>query len=192
MLAHMHDDLTSAGADSGDDEADDGEEKGAGGILWVVATPIGNLGDFGERAIDVLRHADLILAEDTRVTRRLLDAHGLAGPLQSLHDHNEAQRAAALVSRLEQGARLALVSDAGTPLLSDPGYQLVRLAQEHKVAVRVVPGPSAITAALSVSALPTRPFWFEGFLPSRGSARRTSWRNAPPSTSSAATWWWRC
>lgn len=142
------------------------------GVLWVVATPIGNLADFSERAVDVLRHVDLILAEDTRVTRRLLDAHGISSALQSLHDHNEEQRAAPLVARLEQGARLALVSDAGTPLLSDPGYQLVRLAQQQHLAVRVVPGPSAITAALSVSGLPTRPFMFEGFLPARSGPRR--------------------
>jgi 16S rRNA (cytidine1402-2'-O)-methyltransferase len=160
----MDDDSTNPG--------DDGAAKGNGGVLWVVATPIGNLGDCSERAIDVLRHVDLIIAEDTRVTRRLLDAHGIASPLQSFHEHNEQQRAEPLVARLERGARLALVSDAGTPLLSDPGYQLVRCAQEHNVAVRVVPGPSAITAALSVSGLPTRPFWFEGFLPARASARR--------------------
>jgi len=180
----MDDDLPgfsddAAGTDLGDecgDNPDNGEGdspgSGGGGVLWVVATPIGNLRDLSERAIDVLRQADLILAEDTRVTRRLLDAHGIASPLQSLHDHNEQRRSEPLVTRLEQGARLALVSDAGTPLLSDPGYQLVRRAQEHHVPVRVVPGPSAITAALSVSALPTRPFWFEGFLPVRGGARR--------------------
>lgn len=159
-------------------DADSGEAAGAQpgssgrGVLWVVATPIGNLADFSERAVDVLRNADLILAEDTRVTRRLLDAHGIGTALQSLHEHNEEQRAAPLVARLQQGARFALVSDAGTPLLSDPGYQLVRLAQAHQLAVRVVPGPSAITAALSVSGLPTRPFLFEGFLPARGGPRR--------------------
>lgn len=154
---------------------DDPGAKAAGdgnGVLWVVATPIGNLADLSARAIDVLSHVDAILAEDTRVTRRLLDAYGIAGKLQSLHEHNESFRAEALVVRLEQGERLALVSDAGTPLLSDPGYQLVRCAQDRGVSVRVVPGPSAITAALSISALPTRPFWFEGFLPARSAARR--------------------
>jgi 16S rRNA (cytidine1402-2'-O)-methyltransferase len=155
-----------------DDAAPNPSANGTRGVLWVVATPIGNLRDISERAIDVLRQADLILAEDTRVTRRLLDAYGIVSPLQSLHDHNEERRVTPLVARLEQGARLALVSDAGTPLLSDPGYQLVRRAQQHSIAVRVVPGPSAITAALSVAALPTRPFWFEGFLPARGGARR--------------------
>ena len=162
-------------ADDGVEIVDAHRKRDAGngqGVLWVVATPIGNLADLSERAVDVLRHVDLILAEDTRVTRRLLDAHGINSALHSLHDHNEEQRAAPLVARLESGARLALVSDAGTPLLSDPGYQLVRLAQQHHLAVRVVPGPSAITAALSVSGLPTRPFMFEGFLPARSGPRR--------------------
>ena len=155
------------GCEPGPKAAGDGN-----GVLWVVATPIGNLADLSARAIDVLRHADAILAEDTRVTRRLLDAYGIVGKLQSLHEHNESFRAEGLVVRLEQGERLALVSDAGTPLLSDPGYQLVRCAQDRGISVRVVPGPSAITAALSISALPTRPFWFEGFLPPRSAARR--------------------
>ena len=167
-----HGDAGECVADSTTDGAGDSPRNAAQGVLWVVATPIGNLRDISERAIDVLRQVDLILAEDTRVTRRLLDAHAIASPLQSLHDHNEEHRVAPLVLRLEQGARLALVSDAGTPLLSDPGYQLVRGAQQRGIAVRVVPGPSAITAALSVSALPTRPFWFEGFLPARSGARR--------------------
>jgi 16S rRNA (cytidine1402-2'-O)-methyltransferase len=142
------------------------------GILWVVATPIGNLGDLGPRASDTLRQVDTILAEDTRVTRRLLDAHGISTPLQSLHDHNESRMSGELVRRLGAGARLALVSDAGTPLLSDPGYELVRRAQDAGIPVRVVPGPSAVTAALSVAGLATRRFWFEGFLPPRREARR--------------------
>lgn len=142
------------------------------GILYVVATPIGNLSDLTQRAADTLREVDVVLAEDTRVTRRLLDAYAISTPLERVHEHNEERVGGALVSRLAAGARMALVSDAGTPLLSDPGYRLVRLAQDHGVAVRVVPGASAITAALSVAGLPPRPFWFEGFLPARASARR--------------------
>jgi 16S rRNA (cytidine1402-2'-O)-methyltransferase len=142
------------------------------GILYVVATPIGNLADLGTRAADTLKQVDVVLAEDTRVTRRLLDAYAISTPLESVHDHNEERVSSALVGRLAAGARMALVSDAGTPLLSDPGYRLIRLAQDHGIAVQVVPGPSAITAALSVSGLPARPFWFEGFLPARAGARR--------------------
>ncbi len=142
------------------------------GILFVVATPIGNLSDVSARAVDTLRQVDVVLAEDTRVTRRLLDAHGIAARLESLHDHNEDRVSEALAERLAGGARMALVSDAGTPLLSDPGYALVRLAQDRGVPVRVVPGPSAVTAALSVAGLATRRFWFEGFLPPRAEARR--------------------
>jgi len=142
------------------------------GQLWVVATPIGNLQDFSPRAVDTLRQADTVLAEDTRITRRLLDAHGISTRLESVHEHNETRVSETIVERLAGGARMALVSDAGTPLLSDPGYRLVRLAQEHGVPVRVVPGPSAITAALSVAGMSTRPFWFEGFLPAKGEARR--------------------
>jgi len=144
----------------------------ASGILWVVATPIGNLGDLGARAADTLRHVDAVLAEDTRVTRRLLDAAGVATPLESLHEHNEARASEALVARLLAGAKLALVSDAGTPLVSDPGYLLLRRAQDAGVAVRVVPGPCAVTAALSVSGLAPGRFWFEGFLPPKREARR--------------------
>ena len=142
------------------------------GILWVVATPIGNLGDLGTRAEQTLRQVDTVLAEDTRVTRRLLDACGLSTRLESLHEHNEARAVEPLLARLLGGERMALVSDAGTPLLSDPGYLLLRAAQDAGVAVRVVPGPSAVTAALSVSGLAPARFWFEGFLPPRREARR--------------------
>lgn len=144
----------------------------AAGVLYVVATPIGNLADLGARAAYTLKQVDVVLAEDTRVTRRLLDAYAISTRLESVHDHNEERVSAALVGRLAAGERMALVSDAGTPLLSDPGFRLVRLAQDHGIAVRVVPGPSAITAALSVSGLPPHPFWFEGFLPARAGARR--------------------
>jgi 16S rRNA (cytidine1402-2'-O)-methyltransferase len=144
---------------------------GPAGILWVVATPIGNLGDLSPRAAETLRHADTVLAEDTRVTRRLLDAAGIGTPMESLHEHNERRAAGALVQRMLGGERMALVSDAGTPLLSDPGYLLVREAQEAGVAVRAVPGPSAVTAALSIAGLPPGRFWFEGFLPPRREAR---------------------
>lgn len=146
--------------------------SGTAGILYVVATPIGNLADLSQRAADTLRQVDVVLAEDTRTTRRLLDAYAISTPLESVHEHNEERISTALVGRLVAGARMALVSDAGTPLLSDPGYRLVRLAQDQGIAVQVVPGPSAITAALSVSGLSPRPFWFEGFLPPRAAARR--------------------
>lgn len=142
------------------------------GILYIVATPIGNLSDLSARAADTLRQVDRVLAEDTRVTRRLLDAYAISTPLESVHEHNEERVSEALIARLAAGSSMALVSDAGTPLLSDPGFRLLRLAQQRGINVRVVPGPSAITAALSVSGLPPRPFWFEGFLPPRSGARR--------------------
>ena len=143
----------------------------APGQLWVVATPIGNLQDLSPRAAETLRLVDTVLAEDTRVSRRLLDHYGIATSMESLHDHNERRVSDALVDRMVAGARMALISDAGTPLLSDPGYALVRLAQERGVTVSVVPGPSAITAALSVAGMPSRPFLFEGFLPPKTQAR---------------------
>lgn len=143
----------------------------AGG-LYVVSTPIGNLGDISARALETLRTVDLICAEDTRHTRQLLAHFGIERPLQALHEHNEAAQAAALVTRMQAGERMALVSDAGTPLLSDPGFRLVRAAREAGLTVSPVPGASALLAALAVSGLPCDRFCFEGFLPAKGAARR--------------------
>lgn len=145
---------------------------GSSGRLYVVATPIGNLDDITLRALRVLAEADVVAAEDTRHSRTLLSRHGLERPLLALHEHNEEQQAALLVERLKRGESVALISDAGTPLLSDPGYRLVGLAAAEGVEVVAIPGASAVTAALSISGLATDRFAFEGFLPARGSARR--------------------
>jgi 16S rRNA (cytidine1402-2'-O)-methyltransferase len=143
------------------------------GILYVVATPIGNLGDITYRAVETLRNVDIVACEDTRQTRKLLDHYGISRPLLSLHEHNEAARAAALLERLEAGDSAALVSDAGTPLISDPGYRLVREASSRGLQVIPLPGPSAVTAALAASGLPTDRFRFEGFFPRKsGELRR--------------------
>lgn len=143
------------------------------GVLYVVATPIGNLSDLSPRAQTVLGSVDLIAAEDTRHTGALLQAVGLgARPLLALHEHNEHARAAELVQRLQKGQSVALVSDAGTPLISDPGFDLVRAAVENNVEIVVVPGPCAAIAALSMAGLPTDRFVFEGFLPAKTQARR--------------------
>jgi 16S rRNA (cytidine1402-2'-O)-methyltransferase len=142
------------------------------GRLYVVATPIGNLSDMSPRAQAVLSECDLIAAEDTRHTGVLLKHFGVRTPMVSMHDHNEMQRAPDLVQRLKDGASIALVSDAGTPAISDPGFELVRLAAAQGLEVVAVPGPCAMTAALSIAALPTDRFCFEGFLPARGAARR--------------------
>jgi 16S rRNA (cytidine1402-2'-O)-methyltransferase len=142
------------------------------GRLEVVATPIGNMGDLSDRAREALASADLIAAEDTRRTLGLLQQLGIAKPLLSLHSHNETQRLPDILARLLAGARVVLVSDAGTPLLSDPGFELVRAAVAQGIAVGVVPGPSAITAALAVAGLPVDRFCFEGFLPAGGRERR--------------------
>jgi 16S rRNA (cytidine1402-2'-O)-methyltransferase len=147
------------------------DEPRAPGRLYVVATPIGNLDDITLRALKVLAEVDLIAAEDTRHTRLLLARHGIDRPLLALHEHNEEQQAPRVVERLRQGERIALVSDAGTPLLSDPGYRVVRLAAENGIETVAIPGPSAVTAALSISGLPTDRFVFEGFLPARPAAR---------------------
>jgi len=144
------------------------------GRLQVVATPIGNLADLSDRARAALAEADLVAAEDTRHTGALLKAMGLATPLLSLHEHNESRRVPALLARLAQGQRVALVSDAGTPLLSDPGYELVHAAIAAGFEVSAIPGPSAITAALAVAGLPTDRFCFEGFLPARERERRAA------------------
>jgi len=142
------------------------------GRLAVISTPIGNLGDLSPRARDELASAELIAAEDTRRTGQLLTTLGLSRPLVSLHEHNETERIDELLIRLRGGARIALVSDAGTPLLSDPGFELVRRVSSEGMTVVAVPGPSAITAALSIAGLPTERFTFEGFLPARLAERR--------------------
>jgi 16S rRNA (cytidine1402-2'-O)-methyltransferase len=150
----------------------DERSAGVAGTLYVVATPIGNLADLGARALQVLGSAAAICAEDTRHTRQLLAAHGLERPLIALHEHNEAELAWKLVERMRGGDSLALVSDAGTPLVSDPGYRLVREARAAGIAVSPVPGPCAAIAALSVAGIPSDRFCFEGFLPAKASARR--------------------
>lgn len=142
------------------------------GTLHIVATPIGNLGDLSPRALETLKSVAAICAEDTRHTRQLLSHFGLERPLLALHQHNEEAQAAQLVARLLAGESLALVSDAGTPLVSDPGFRLVRAAREAGVRVSPVPGACAAIAALSVAGLPSDRFVFEGFLPTKGSARR--------------------
>ena len=142
------------------------------GTLFVVATPIGNLGDFGKRAQETLRSVAAICAEDTRRSGQLLAHFGIATPLLALHEHNEQQLAQRLVARLLAGDSLALVSDAGTPLVSDPGYRLVQAARAAGIRVSPVPGPCALIAALSVAGLPSDRFAFEGFLPAKASARR--------------------
>jgi 16S rRNA (cytidine1402-2'-O)-methyltransferase len=142
------------------------------GRLQVVATPIGNLNDLSARAHQALAEADLVAAEDTRHTLGLLQAIGVSKPMLSLHAYNEGQRVPDLLARLSAGEVIALVSDAGTPLLSDPGFELVSAAAAAGFEVRVIPGPSAITAALAVAGLPTSRFCFEGFLPSRSRERR--------------------
>ncbi len=144
------------------------------GVLYVVATPIGNPGDLSPRARATLAAVDAVAAEDTRRAGRLLRSLGLQVPLVSCHEHNEQARAPGLVRRLAAGESLALVSDAGTPLVSDPGYRLVRAAREAGIRVSPVPGPSAAMAALSVAGLPSDRFVFEGFLPARAAARRSA------------------
>ena len=142
------------------------------GTLFVVATPIGNLDDLTPRARQTLATVDLIAAEDTRHTQRLLSNIGSKPALLALHDHNEERAVHGLIEALKEGKDVALVSDAGTPLVSDPGFRLVRAAHEHRITVVPVPGASAVTAALSVAGLPTDRFCFEGFAPSKRAARR--------------------
>jgi 16S rRNA (cytidine1402-2'-O)-methyltransferase len=142
------------------------------GTLYLVATPIGNLEDITLRAIRVLKEVDLIACEDTRHTRKLLTHYQINKPAISYHEHNEQERARQLIEKLHSGASIALVSDAGTPLVSDPGYSIVRLCAEHGIPVVPIPGPSALVTALAASGLPTNEFTFAGFLPSRRAARR--------------------
>jgi 16S rRNA (cytidine1402-2'-O)-methyltransferase len=141
--------------------------------LHVVATPIGNLGDISFRALATLAAADAIIAEDTRITKKLLAHYGIATPLVAYHEHNAAVMRPHLIARLEDGAALALVSDAGTPLISDPGFKLVAEALTRNIEVVPVPGASAVLAALMAAGLPTDRFFFEGFLPPKSAARRS-------------------
>ena len=143
------------------------------GTLYLVATPIGNLADITHRALQVLSDVDLIACEDTRHTHKLLNHYGINTKTISYHEHNEQQRATELIQRLKQGINVAVVSDAGTPSISDPGFRLVRAAIESEIQVVPVPGPSALISALIAAGLPTDEFFFAGFLPSRANARRT-------------------
>ena len=143
------------------------------GILYLVATPIGNLADITHRALQVLRDVELIACEDTRHTRKLLQHYGIETKTISYHEHNEQQRAKELVELLQQGSNVAVVSDAGTPMINDPGFRLVRGAVEAGITIVPVPGPSALISALIAAGLPTDEFFFGGFLPARSNARRT-------------------
>jgi 16S rRNA (cytidine1402-2'-O)-methyltransferase len=142
------------------------------GTLYVVATPIGNLDDITLRALRILREVDQIACEDTRQTRKLLHRHGISKPLVSYHEHNEQARVGELLRELEAGKNIALVSDAGTPLIADPGYRLIAQARERGVTVSPIPGPSALVSAISASGLPTDSFFFGGFLPAKKTQRR--------------------
>lgn len=142
------------------------------GILYIVATPIGNLQDLSMRAQTILQTVDLILAEDTRHSRPLLDFLGIVKPLQALHEHNERQVSPKLLARLQQGAHMALITDAGTPTVSDPGRLFIELVHQHQLSIVPIPGPSALITALSVAGLPADRFVFEGFLPAKTQARQ--------------------
>ncbi|MBS1262800.1 MAG: Ribosomal RNA small subunit methyltransferase I [Calditrichaeota bacterium] len=153
------------------------------GRLYVISTPIGNLADISERAVDVLREVDVIAAEDTRHTGRLLERFAIETPMRSYHEHNERRVTAGLLELLREGRSLALVSDAGTPAVSDPGYRLLSAAAENGVAIVPVPGASAVLAALAVSGLPSDRFAFEGFLPKKkGRATRLAELAGEPRT----------
>jgi len=147
------------------------------GVLYVVATPIGNLQDFNPRAQSVLRQVTLIAAEDTRHSRHLLNHFSITTPLQSLHEHNERQISSVLLQRLRNGDNIALISDAGTPLISDPGCYFIQTALAEQITVVPIPGPSALISALSVAGLPADRFVFEGFLPAKSVARRQRLEN---------------
>jgi len=146
------------------------------GRLFIVATPIGNLADISQRAMETLTSVDLVAAEDTRHSRKLFSSLGIRSQLVSLHDHNERARSDSLVSRLEAGENIALISDAGTPMISDPGFHLVRAAQEAGIQVTPIPGASAVVSALSVSGLPANRFYFHGFLPEKRLPVKQPWR----------------
>jgi len=149
----------------------DKSTKNQQGTLYIVATPIGNLGDITQRALETLKMADRICAEDTRNTRKLLTHFGIQGDLQALHDHNERHKVNAVKNWLDAGEKIALVSDAGTPLISDPGYHLVSELGEQGYNIVPIPGASAIITALSIAGLPTDRFTFEGFLPAKNVGR---------------------
>jgi len=144
------------------------------GTLYIVATPIGNLSDISARALSVLAQVDIIACEDTRHTQRLLSAHAIKNKTLSMHDHNERQRQEYIAQLLQEGKSIALVSDAGTPLISDPGFHLVRHCRSLNLAVSPIPGACAAISALSVAGLPTDRFSFEGFLPSKSGARQST------------------
>lgn len=144
------------------------------GQLSVVATPIGNLGDISHRALEILASVDFILAEDTRHSKRLLNHYGINSKLRSCHEHNEESQVEWVKSQLDQGLNLALISDAGTPLISDPGFVLVRALRAQGYRIVTVPGPSSIIAALSIAGLPTDRFIYDGFLPSKSNSRQSA------------------
>src|SRR6266851_9815453 len=150
----------------------DAANSAAGGCLYLVGTPIGNLEDITLRALRILKEVDQIACEDTRHTQKLLTHYEIRKPLVSYHEHNEMTRAPELLMALEQGAKIALVSDAGMPLVSDPGHRLVALCLRHQVRVVPVPGPSAMLASLAAAGLPSEEFLFVGFLPARTGERR--------------------
>jgi len=143
----------------------------ATGQLFIVATPIGNLGDITYRAVETLKSVDLVAAEDTRTSRKLLQHCGIATPMMAVHEHNEEYAAGKLLQRLQQGENIALISDAGTPLISDPGYRLVRKLRSEGIRITPIPGASSVLTALCAAGLPTDHFRFEGFLPRSGSSR---------------------
>jgi 16S rRNA (cytidine1402-2'-O)-methyltransferase len=158
------------------------------GVLHIVSTPVGNLDDITRRALAVLASVDAVAAEDTRHTARLLDELGIQKNLISYHDHNEQERTPQLIERLQRGDNLALVSDAGTPLVSDPGYRLVRACHQAGIRVVPVPGASALLAALVVAGLPTDRFVFEGFLPSKGAGRTAALRRIADSAATSVVY----
>lgn len=142
------------------------------GALYIVATPIGNLGDISVRAIEILKQVDLIAAEDTRHSKTLLERFLIKTKICAYHEHNEEKITQQLIQQLQNGDSIALISDAGTPLINDPGYKLVAAAHDHNIKVVPIPGPSAIITALSASGLPTNKFTFEGYLPAKSEARK--------------------
>jgi 16S rRNA (cytidine1402-2'-O)-methyltransferase len=148
------------------------KNAGDGGLLYIVATPIGNLEDITLRAIRILKEVDLIAAEDTRHTRKLLNAYNITTSLISLHEHNEREKSALIIAKIKGGMNVAYVSDAGTPCVSDPGYQLVNFALAEKIRIIPIPGPSALITALSAAGIPADNFLFCGFLPTRENKRR--------------------
>ncbi|MBI2212373.1 MAG: 16S rRNA (cytidine(1402)-2'-O)-methyltransferase [Acidobacteria bacterium] len=155
------------------------------GRLYLVATPVGNLADLSPRAVDALREASTVLAEDTRRTLTLLRAYSIDTPLESFHEHNEDEKAARIVERIRAGDVIALVSDAGTPIVSDPGYPLLRRLRDERLAVVPIPGASAVMLALAASGLPPTPFAFWGFSPHRDGERRDFWARVASSSMTA-------